>query len=125
MHFIGKIRDIFRPKYDTLNRVDILASNILANYELLKKTGEGKSIIPVLKSNAYGHGIKEMCQILAKTDCPMVAVDSFPEAQIAYHYFPRKVLIIGEMPISAYKYTDFKRTEFCVYNSHTFQYLAS
>ena len=113
-----------KPKYDTLNRIEIDAKKIIANFNYLKAWQGSAEIFPVLKSNAYGHGLKEMCLIINRTSAPMVVVDSFPEAQIAWHFFKKKVLILGEMPLGAYDYCDFNRTEFVVYNSETLKYLA-
>lgn len=118
------LRKLKRPKYETFNKIQIIKKNILSNLEYLQSLHKNAEIIPVLKSNAYGHGLKEMCQILNKTKVKMVAVDSFPEAQIVYKYSTKKVLIIGEMPNDAYKYCNLKRTEFCIYNLKTFKHLA-
>lgn len=118
------LRKILRPKYEPLNRLEISAANLLANYELLKSLQPSAAIFPVLKSNAYGHGLKEVCSILNRSDAPLVAVDSYPEAQIAYRYFHKKILILGEMPLAAYDYCRFTRTEFVVYNAATLQYLS-
>jgi len=118
------LRKLIKPKYPTLNKIEISAANILDNYRHLKTLQPTAAIFPVLKANAYGHGLKEMCQILNATDAPLVVVDSFPEAQIAYRYFQAKVLILGEMPLKAYRHCQFKRTEFTVYNAGTLKYLA-
>ncbi len=117
------LRKLLKPKYNTLNLVRIRASSIINNFNYLKSLQPTAEIFPVLKSNAYGHGLKEMCMILNKTDAPMVVVDSFPEAQIVYRYFKGKVLIIGEMPLKAYNYCRLKRTEFVIYNEETLRYL--
>ncbi len=121
---INYLRQFLKPKYETLNVIEIDAKKIIANFNYLKDRQGSAEIFPVLKSNAYGHGLKEMCLIINKTSAPMVAVDSFPEAQIAWQFFKRKVLILGEMPLGAYDYCDFDRTEFVVYNSETLKYLA-
>ena len=121
---INFFRQLFKPKYETLNKIEIDAKKILTNYQFLKTQQGSAEIFPVLKSNAYGHGLKEMCLILNESSAPLVVVDSFPEAQIAWRYFKRKVLILGEMPLDAYSYCDFKRTEFAVYDSETLKYLA-
>lgn len=115
---------MFKPKYETLNRIEIDAVKIISNFNYLKSIQAGVEIFPVLKSNAYGHGLKEMCQILNQTSTKMVIVDSYPEAQIVYKYFSKKVLILGEMPLKAYNYAKFKRTEFIVYNESTLKYLS-
>lgn len=121
---INFIKKIIKPKYDTLNIVKIKAENLLANFAYLSSLNKGVDIFPVLKSNAYGHGLKEVCQILDKSAAKMLVVDSYPEAQIVYHYFKGKVLIIGEMPLKAYSYTKLKRSEFAVYTTETLEYLA-
>ncbi len=118
------IRGLFRPKYETLNRIEIDAAKIVANFNYLKELQKGAEIFPVLKSNAYGHGLKEVAKILNKTSAKMVIVDSYPEAQIVYRFFKGKVLILGEMPLGAYRYAKFKRTEFVVYNETTLRFLS-
>lgn len=122
---INFLRQFLKPKYETLNSIEISKENILDNFKVLQENQKEAAIFPVLKSNAYGHGLKEICQILNDSDAPMVAVDSFPEAQVAYRYFKRKVLILGEMPPRVYSYCKLKRTEFCVYNQSSLEALAS
>ncbi|MCF6276732.1 MAG: alanine racemase [Candidatus Magasanikbacteria bacterium] len=119
------IRKLKKPKYKPFNKIQIIKKNILDNFEYLQSLSKSARIIPVLKSNAYGHGLKEMCKILDYTKAKIIAVDSFPEAQIVYKFSKKKVLIIGETPIDVYKYCNFKRTEFCVYNLKTFKHLTS
>jgi alanine racemase len=118
------IRKIIKPKYETLNWLEINAGKIINNFSYLESLQKEAEIFPVLKANAYGHGLKEVCQVLNRTSAKMVVVDSYPEAQIAYRYFKGKVLILGEMPLGAYRYTKLKRTEFVVYNEKTLRYLA-
>lgn len=118
------LRQLLKPKYTTLNQMEIKASHIVANFNYLKSRQPAAEIFPVLKANAYGHGLKEVARILNQTTATMVVVDSFPEAQIVYRYFRRKVLILGEMPLRAYRYSRFARTEFVVYNATTLRYLS-
>lgn len=118
--FLKKIR---KPNYHPLNKIQISTERLAANFRLLKNLQPQAEIIPVLKSNAYGHGLKELCKITSQLGAKMVAVDSFPEAQIAYRYFSGKVLLIGEMPHEAYLYCRPNKTEFCVYNDNTLKFL--
>lgn len=118
------IRKIRKPKYQSLNFIEIIGDNLIHNINHLYSLQEQAEIFPVLKSNAYGHGLKEVCKILNKTRVRMIAVDSFPEAQIAYKNFKGKILILNEMPLRAYRYCKLKRTEFIVYNSKTLKYLS-
>ena len=110
----SKIRQALKLNYETLNRLEIKRSAILANYEALKKQQPEGAIFPVLKSNAYGHGLKELAQILNETDAPLVAVDSFPEAQIIKKHFKRDILILSRMPRKVYAYATSKRYQFAV-----------
>jgi|AntRauTorckE6833_2_1112554.scaffolds.fasta_scaffold00031_70 alanine racemase len=121
---LDSLKTYKKPKYDTLNILEIHKNDLLHNLKILQKQRPSSQIIPVLKANAYGHGLKEVCQIL-KDQVKMVAVDSFPEAQIAYRYFRGEVLIIGEMPLKAYNYTKLRKTEFYVYNYQTLRYIAT
>ncbi|HPT08219.1 MAG TPA: alanine racemase [bacterium] len=121
---IDVIRKLLKPKYESLNTIEIIKNNLFHNLEYLSSLQPQAEIFPVLKSNAYGYGLKEICQILNETTIKMVAVDSFPEAQIVYKYFNGKVLILEEMPLKAYRYCKLNRTEFVVYNDKTIKYLS-
>lgn len=121
---IDFFRRLIRPRYDTLNLIEINSAKLLANFAYLKSRQPQAEIFPVLKSNAYGHGLKEVCQILNSSDAVMVAVDSYPEAQIVYRHFRGQVLILGEMPLKAYDYCRLDRTEFVVYNEDTLRHLS-
>lgn len=118
------LRKIIKPKYETLNVIEIDAAKLIENFRYLESLQPTAAIFPVLKSNAYGHGLKEVCQILNKVKPKMVVVDSYPEAQIAYRHFRGQVLILGEMPQRAYDYCKLGRTEFVVYNEETLRYLS-
>jgi alanine racemase len=121
---IDSLKAYKKPKYETLNIIEIQKNNLLQNLKILQEERPGSQIIPVLKANAYGHGLKDLCQIL-KDKVRTVAVDSFPEAQIAYKYFKGEVLILGEMPLKVYGYTKLHKTEFCVYNYKTLRHIAT
>lgn len=121
---INFLRKLVKPKYETLNVIEIDAEKLAANFRYLQSLQPEAAIFPVLKSNAYGHGLKEVCQILNKLKPELVAVDSYPEAQIVYRYFSGRVLILGEMPVRAYDYCKLERTEFVVYNEATLKYLS-
>ncbi len=121
MHFLRKL---IKPKYETLNVIEVDAAKLSANFHYLESLQPEAAIFPVLKSNAYGHGLKEVCRILNKVKPALVVVDSYPEAQIAYRHFRGKVLILSEMPQRAYDYCKLGRTEFVIYNEATLRYLA-
>lgn len=70
----------FRHEYKTLNTVRIHKDAILKNLRDYRKTVPGVSVCPVLKSNAYGHGLIEVAQILDAENCDFFIVDSLYEA---------------------------------------------
>jgi alanine racemase len=75
------------------------------------------TIIPVLKSNAYGHGLKQIAQIINSIpECKIIAVDSYPEYQIIHKYTHKDILIMGETLLDNYVLFDTKRTHFAIWS---------
>lgn len=85
----------FKRRYRRLNTVAISKSALLHNYEYLTKSS-GMKIAPVLKSNAYGHGLVEVARIMDTVNAPFLCIDSIYEA---YHCLKAKIktplLIMG------------------------------
>lgn len=81
--------------YHPLNRVEVCASSLVHNYQYLSKKC-GMKIFPVLKSNAYGHGIYPVAQILESVHAPFFCVDSLYEAyQLSSASISTPILIMG------------------------------
>lgn len=97
---------------------------VLHNYDFLQSLKPSDVIFPVLKSNAYGHGIEEIAGILKETSAPYLCVDSYPEYQIARKYSKKDILLIGETLPENYWFFDHKHTAISVYNISTLKYLA-
>lgn len=77
-----------------------------------------------MKSNAYGHGLTEICEILNDAHhISMVAVDSFPEYRVVKKRTKKKILILGETWSENYRMFDTERAVFGVYTLHTLQAL--
>ena len=60
---------------------------------------------------------KEITKILARTDVPYIAVDSYPEYVIVKKHSHIPILILGETLLENYSKFDHKITTFCVYNT--------
>ena len=92
MHFLKR----FKKRYIPLNTISISRDALLHNYRYLSTVDTDMAIAPVLKSNAYGHGIKEVGKILDRVGAPYFCVDSLYEA---YELYKAKVktpiLIMG------------------------------
>ncbi len=67
-----------RLEYRPLNKIIISKNAIIENYRALCRIS-GLQIAPVLKSNAYGHGVSHIAQILDPLSPPFFCVDSLYE----------------------------------------------
>lgn len=69
----------FRRAYSPLNTIEISEKALRSNYQYLSQLS-GLKIAPVLKSNAYGHGLTHVAKILDDVGAPFFCVDSLYEA---------------------------------------------
>ena len=119
----NRLKRIFNPSVDPINRIFVNSKNILHNLNYLQSLQTKSSIFPVLKSNAYWHWLIQITKILKKSNVPYIAVDSFPEYQIVKKYSKKNILVLWETNPKNYKKFKFSRTAFCVYNIETINYL--
>jgi alanine racemase len=78
---LRKIRKDFSP-YENSIEVLIFKDNLLHNLNEYKNKFPDFPFAPVLKSNAYGHGLLEVAKILDKEKVPFFVVDSLYEARL-------------------------------------------
>jgi len=74
------ISSLLRKDYISLNRIEISKAALLHNYHYLSSLSGESSIAPVLKSNAYGHGLPTVAKVLDTAGAPYFCVDSLYEA---------------------------------------------
>lgn len=74
------LKKLFHRDYQYLNTIELSRQNLLSNYHYLNTLNPKLKIAPVLKSNAYGHGLVETAQILDRCKAPFFCVDSLHEA---------------------------------------------
>ena len=117
------LRSLFNLRVKPMNIIWIRRKVLLENLEYLQSIQAQASIFPVLKSNAYGHGLKHITKILSKTNVPYLAVDSYPEYVIVKKYSSLSILILWETLLENYRKFDHKKTTFCVYNTWTIRHL--
>lgn len=118
------IKDLFKPNIEPMNRIYISRSDILYNYKYLQSLKPNADLFPVLKSNAYGHGIDQILDIYKWLPIKYIVVDSFPEYNIVRRHSKFNVLVMWETLPMNYDKFNFKRATFCVYNLETLQALA-
>ena len=118
------IKRLFKPKVVPMNVLHINKKALLDNFVYLKSLKPQARIFPVMKSNAYGHGLDQFLQVYKKIDVPYIVVDSFPEYSVVVRHSKHNVLVLGETYTKNYKEFDLKRTAFAVYNVETIHGLA-
>ncbi len=88
-----------------LNKVVVSKESIIGNYRYLSSKDKKVRIAPVLKSNAYGHGISVVGKILDPEKAPFFCVDSLYEAyQLKKSRIKTPVLIMGYLDPQNLKY---------------------
>ena len=93
--FLNQIRKP-RVKYEPLIKVLISRDAILHNFRTYQGKYPALKLAPVLKSNAYGHGLVEVATILEPEKPPFLVVDSFYEALVLRRAMVKSnILVIG------------------------------
>ncbi|TXG76334.1 alanine racemase [Patescibacteria group bacterium] len=110
-------------KYDTLNQIEVSRSAILHNFNLLRSIHQ-TDIIPVLKSNAYGHGIREIATILQSRTFPYIAVDGYFEALEIRSVSKQPILIMGSTGINDINKLPLKRVAYVIHSPESFAQLS-
>jgi len=105
-----------RFPYDPLICVELSRSNLIHNLDEFRKIAPGGRVVPVLKSNAYGHGLFEIAEILQSEDgIPFFVVDSYFEAvALRSHGITTPLLIIGYSRSETILNSRLKRTAFTI-----------
>ncbi len=108
---IDSILRSFEKDFETHNRIEVSQSALVHNLKMFGKIS-GKPVIPVLKGNAYGHGLELVATALKGQNVPYIAVDGYFEALRIREVSSQPVLIMG-----AIKPTNFPRIK---YDNFTF-----
>ena len=104
----------FEATYEALNVIEISRSAFLHNFDLLKKIYKAEYVIPVLKSNAYGHGLENILNILDDREVPYVAVDGYNEALEVRAFGDVDVLVMATILPENFSKIETKRTAYVI-----------
>ena len=77
-----------------MNTIRLRKRVLLDNLEYLQSVQPEAAIFPVLKSNAYGHGLKQIVKMLSRADVPYIAIDSYPEYVVVKKHCRVPILIL-------------------------------
>lgn len=104
MYILRSWRQFFRHSQPIIH-VEISKSALLHNLRILESFAPPWGIAPVLKSNAYGHGVILVAGVLkSEKNIPFFAVDSYFEARVIRDAgITKKILILGHTPLDTMK----------------------
>lgn len=87
---------LLHKKYRNLNTLHVFKDALKHNLHLYQKLCPQQAICPVLKSNAYGHGLSLVAQALDRENVPFFIVDSLYEAyELKKVGIKTPILIVG------------------------------
>ncbi len=114
-----RLLNLFRKwklrNYQPLITILIHGDDLLHNLHTFQKTYPNVNIAPVLKGNAYGHGLVEVAKILKNENVSFLCVDSYYEAlTLRVKGVKLPILIIGYTPIENLKRKPPKNISFSV-----------
>lgn len=93
---LEKIKKLLGHAYTPLNRITVSRQAILQNYRFLSSANKKIKIAPVLKSNAYGHGIIQIAKLIDPLHPPFFCVDSLYEGyELLKSQIKTPILIMG------------------------------
>lgn len=112
---IDKFLQYFEKDFAVHNRIEISKSALLHNLALFRSLS-GKHIIPVLKANAYGHGIEQVAEALKDQQLPYIAVDGYFEALRIRMVSKQPVLVMGAISQQNYARISYDNFAFVVHD---------
>lgn len=112
-------------RLEVLNEVLIDQNRIQENYRCLRAAAKHLAVFPVLKSNAYGHGIQIVARLLEKTDAPLFAVDSVAEALEIGRASSKRLLVMGANPPENLARIDHRRLSVAIGNLASLEAVAN
>jgi alanine racemase len=95
---------MLRKTYQVLNEITISRDALVGNYQYFAKLNPRAQIAPVLKANAYGHGLHGIAQLVDNDlSAPFICVDSLYEAYELYKLqIKTPILVMGYTDPSNY-----------------------
>ncbi len=104
-----------RRDYAPLIEILIYKNRLLENLHTFQVAHPNMEFAPVLKSNAYGHGLREIAGILDTENCPFFCVDSYFEAMTLRNYGIRTpILVIGYTEPANLKYRSLQNVSYAI-----------
>lgn len=111
-------------KLKVLNMIELSNKALRCNYNYYKKIHPESMVCPVLKSNAYGHGLKKIAQMCDGLGAPYLVVDSYYEVlELKKIGIKTPSLVIGYTHPDNYKNMRFGNVAITVLDKETIEAL--
>jgi alanine racemase len=127
MSFIELVK-IYKKKFTShqpLIEVFIYKQNLLHNLHQYQSQYLNQHFAPVLKANAYGHGLEPVLRCLKKEKLPLVCVDSHFESRIVHKFCPNLAcLVLGYCRLASIEQTRYKHSAFAITSLEQLQELS-
>lgn len=132
MSTILNMRDLFRflrklrYQYEPLIEIRLSKDRLIGNFRALKCLAPSQQLAPVLKSNAYGHGLVQIAKIMEQEKPPFFVVDSYFEAlNLRNEKISSPILIIGFTRTENILRSELKNTAFILTTFEQIKLLSS
>lgn len=116
------------PPFCSPNIVEVSQSALTHNFTYFKEA-TGLNVFPVLRANAYGHGIDQVAHVLDPLRPPYIVVESPPEVAAVRSAAPEQpILVNGNMRLfdqSTLRALDEHGVTFCVRDTETIDRLGN
>lgn len=88
-------------RFDYNVYAEVNLDNLVGNLKFIQRMNEGKKIMPVIKDDAYGHGIVEIANKLIENGIEVVCVSNIDEGILLRGYgIKAQILVFGITPIN-------------------------
>jgi len=112
-------------RHEPLITVSISKENLLHNLRTYKEAYPEQAIAPVLKSNAYGHGLVVIAELLDQEDIAFFMVDSLYEAEVLRRAGIRsRIVVMGYVRPEAIVLSRLPKTDFAIVDIEQLRTLA-
>lgn len=108
----------FEKKFETQNLIEVSRAALISNLRLFQNISN-KPVIPVLKGNAYGHGIQQVATALKNEKLTYLAVDGYFEALRIREVSKQPVLIMGAILPQNFEHIRYNNFAFVVQDEAT------
>jgi alanine racemase len=112
-------------RHEPLITVSISKENLLHNLRTYKEAYPEQMIAPVLKSNAYGHGLVVIAELLDKEDIAFFMVDSLYEAEVLRRAgIHSRIVVMGFVRPEAIVSSRLPNTDFAIVDIEQLRFVA-